>query len=213
MPIELWQGLLIPFAGTTLVRPASFLCETIWVRWYSVRSPALRRGSWWRLPSGACCCPQWSRPADMGRWSFVPAVAGFWLGILFLLGTGSADSASAPRQRGGRGHQKQSWKNNHADLGCGAAQYSGRNGGGRGLRRVALRRQRYHAGGGRWPFHWGSPFRTSRRRNHFHAPESGGILQIPFLSVRNAFRCSGAHRCDSDHPFWRGFWFRYCLTP
>lgn len=29
MPFELWQGLLIPFAGTTLGAPASFLCGTI----------------------------------------------------------------------------------------------------------------------------------------------------------------------------------------
>ena len=66
MPIELWQGLLTPFAGTTLGAACVFFCGTIWVRWYSVRSPALRRGSWWRLPSGACCCPRWSRQRTWG---------------------------------------------------------------------------------------------------------------------------------------------------
>ena len=29
--------------------------------------------------------PAMEQAADMGRWSFVPAVAGFWLGVLFLL--------------------------------------------------------------------------------------------------------------------------------
>ena len=30
--------------------------------------------------------PAMEQAADMGRWSFVPAVVGFWLGIFFLLG-------------------------------------------------------------------------------------------------------------------------------
>lgn len=30
--------------------------------------------------------PAMEQASDMGQWSFFPAVAGFWLGILFLLG-------------------------------------------------------------------------------------------------------------------------------
>ena len=30
--------------------------------------------------------PAMERAADMGKWAFVPAVIGFWLGVLFLLG-------------------------------------------------------------------------------------------------------------------------------
>ena len=37
-------------------------------------------------PIWSLLLPAMEQAADMGRWSFVPAVAGFWLGILFLLG-------------------------------------------------------------------------------------------------------------------------------
>ena len=104
--------------------------------------------------------------ADMGRWSFVPAVAGFWLGILFLLGL---DRLIPHLHRGSAEAEgiKAVLENNHADLGCGAAQVFRKDGGGRGLRRVALRRQRYHAGGA-LPF-GNSSFDIVLSLNGFHA--------------------------------------------
>lgn len=86
MPIELWQGLLIPFAGTTLGAACVFYMR-------NHLGAVLQRGltgfaagvmvaaSIWSL-----LLPAMERAADMGKWAFVPAVIGFWLGVLFLLG-------------------------------------------------------------------------------------------------------------------------------
>ena len=61
MPIELWKGLLIPFAGTALGAACVFFMRNSLSDLVQRRSPALRRVSWWRLPSGACCCLRWNR--------------------------------------------------------------------------------------------------------------------------------------------------------
>ena len=86
MPIELWQGLLIPFAGTTLGAACAFfmrnnLGEMVQRALTGFAAGVMVAASIWSL-----LLPAMEQAADMGRWSFVPAVAGFWLGILFLLG-------------------------------------------------------------------------------------------------------------------------------
>lgn len=121
MPFELWQGLLIPFAGTTLGAACVFfmrnnLSELVQRALTGFAAGVMVAASIWSL-----LLPAMEQASDMERWSFVPAVAGFWLGILILTGIGSADPAFASRQFRGRGRQKQSWKNNYADSGGGAA--------------------------------------------------------------------------------------------
>ena len=86
MPIELWQGLLIPFAGTTLGAACVFfmrnnLSELVQRALTGFAAGVMVAASVWSL-----LLPAMEQAADMGRWSFVPAVVGFWLGILFLLG-------------------------------------------------------------------------------------------------------------------------------
>ena len=86
MSIELWQGLLIPFAGTTLGAACVFfmrnnLSEMVQRALTGFAAGVMVAASIWSL-----LLPAMEQAADMGRWSFVPAVAGFWLGILFLLG-------------------------------------------------------------------------------------------------------------------------------
>ena len=86
MPIELWQGLLIPFAGTTLGAACVFfmrnnLGEMVQRALIGFAAGVMVAASIWSL-----LLPAMEQAADMGRWPFVPAVAGFWLGILFLLG-------------------------------------------------------------------------------------------------------------------------------
>ena len=86
MPIELWRGLLIPFAGTTLGAACVFfmrsnLGEMVQRALTGFAAGVMMAASIWSL-----LLPAMEQAADMGRWSFVPAVAGFWLGILFLLG-------------------------------------------------------------------------------------------------------------------------------
>ena len=86
MPIELWQGLLIPFAGTTLGAACVFfmrnnLGEMVQRALTGFAAGVMVAASIWSL-----LLPAMEQAADMGRWSFVPAVVGFWLGIFFLLG-------------------------------------------------------------------------------------------------------------------------------
>ena len=82
---SIWQGLLIPFAGTTLGAACVFFMK-------KELNPLVQRSltgfaagvmvaaSIWSL-----LIPAMEQSADMGSFAFIPAVAGFWLGILFLL--------------------------------------------------------------------------------------------------------------------------------
>ena len=86
MPFELWQGLLIPFAGTMLGAACVFfmrnnLSELVQRALTGFAAGVMVAASIWSL-----LLPAMEQASDMERWSFVPAVAGFWLGILFLLG-------------------------------------------------------------------------------------------------------------------------------
>lgn len=82
---ELLQGILIPFFGTTLgAACVLFMRKKL--------NPLLQRAltgfaagvmtaaSVWSL-----LIPAMEQQAPMGQWAFMPAVIGFWLGILFLL--------------------------------------------------------------------------------------------------------------------------------
>lgn len=85
MPIEVIKGICIPLLGTTLGSACVlFMKKSL--------HPALQRlligfaagvmaaASVWSL-----LIPSMDMTAAMGEWSFLPAVTGFWLGILFLL--------------------------------------------------------------------------------------------------------------------------------
>lgn len=78
-------GLLIPFLGTSLGAACVFFMKK------SMRAGTQRAltgfaagvmvaASVWSL-----IVPAIEQSADMGKWSFVPAATGFWLGVLFLL--------------------------------------------------------------------------------------------------------------------------------
>ena len=82
---EVMQGIWIPFLGTSVGAGCVFLMKA------GLR-PIVQRGltgfaagvmvaaSIWSL-----LVPAMEQAADMGEWAFIPAVAGFWMGILFLL--------------------------------------------------------------------------------------------------------------------------------
>ena len=85
MSLAVWQGVLLPFLGTTLgAGCVLFMKKSL--------NPMVQRGltgfaagvmvaaSIWSL-----LIPAMEQAEGMGSWAFVPAVAGFWLGILFLL--------------------------------------------------------------------------------------------------------------------------------
>ena len=82
---EVIQGILIPFLGTALgAACVLFMKNTLNILLQRVltgfAAGVMVAASIWSL-----LVPAMKQAADMGQWAFVPAVAGFWLGILFLL--------------------------------------------------------------------------------------------------------------------------------
>lgn len=82
---ELLAGILIPFAGTALGAGCVFfmrnnLNEMVQRVLTGFAAGVMVAASVWSL-----LIPAMEQASGMGRLAFVPAVAGFWLGILFLL--------------------------------------------------------------------------------------------------------------------------------
>lgn len=82
---EVIQGVLLPFIGTTLGAACVFVMRGA----FHIKAQRVLTGfaagimvaaSIWSL-----LVPAMEQAADMGRWAFLPAAMGFWLGILFLL--------------------------------------------------------------------------------------------------------------------------------
>lgn len=85
MRIELLYGILIPFLGTTLGAAGVFfmkkeLGEKVQKSLTGFASGVMVAASIWSL-----LIPAMEQSEGMGKLSFVPAAAGFWFGILFLL--------------------------------------------------------------------------------------------------------------------------------
>ena len=83
MQSSVLQGILLPFWGTSLGAACVFCLR-------SAPSAVLRRVVEGVAAGGMTAASVWSLLlpaidwADMGRWSFLPAAGGFWLGVLFL---------------------------------------------------------------------------------------------------------------------------------
>lgn len=85
MPVELIQGILLPFLGTFLGAGCVFfmggaLHPMVQRALTGFAAGVMVAASVWSL-----LIPAMEQAADMGRWAFFPAAAGFWLGVLFLL--------------------------------------------------------------------------------------------------------------------------------
>lgn len=83
--MEAVYGVLLPFLGTSLGAACVFgmrqgLSDGIQRGLTGFAAGVMTAASVWSL-----LIPAIDRSADLGTWSFVPAAAGFWLGILFLL--------------------------------------------------------------------------------------------------------------------------------
>lgn len=82
---QVWFGILIPFLGTSL--GAICVCFmkknmglTVQRAFSGFAAGVMVAASVWSL-----LIPALDQSEAMGRWSFIPAVVGFWIGILFLL--------------------------------------------------------------------------------------------------------------------------------
>lgn len=83
--IQTVQGLLIPFAGTTLGSACVFLLKKELNNQVQRALTGFAAGVMVAASIWSLLIPAMQDAAAMGRWAFVPAVVGFWLGILFLL--------------------------------------------------------------------------------------------------------------------------------
>ena len=86
MSVEIWKGLIIPFIGTTLGSACVFfmrksLSTSLQRALTGFAAGVMVAASIWSL-----LIPSMEQSADMKQWAFVPAVVGFWIGILFMLG-------------------------------------------------------------------------------------------------------------------------------
>ncbi len=85
MGFEVIQGILLPFLGTTLGAGCVFfmrktLHQSVQRALTGFAAGVMVAASIWSL-----LIPAMDQAAGMGTWAFVPAVVGFWLGVLFLL--------------------------------------------------------------------------------------------------------------------------------
>lgn len=85
MQIKVLEGFFLPFLGTSLGAACVFFMKrslNVMVQrgLTGFAAGVMVAASIWSL-----LIPAMEQSAFMGQWSFVPAVAGFWLGILFLL--------------------------------------------------------------------------------------------------------------------------------
>ncbi|MDD6245893.1 MAG: ZIP family metal transporter [Firmicutes bacterium] len=83
--MEAFYGILIPFLGTSLGAACVFfmrktLSERVQRALTSFAAGVMVAASVWSL-----LIPAIEESSAMGKWSFVPAASGFWIGILFLL--------------------------------------------------------------------------------------------------------------------------------
>ncbi|MDD6352164.1 MAG: ZIP family metal transporter [Lachnospiraceae bacterium] len=80
-----WTGILIPFLGTSLGSACVFflkneLKENVQRFMTGFAAGVMTAASVWSL-----LIPALEQASDMGRLSFIPAVIGFWAGVIFLL--------------------------------------------------------------------------------------------------------------------------------
>lgn len=83
--MEAFYGILIPFLGTSLGAACVFfmkraLSDSVRRALTGFAAGVMVAASVWSL-----LIPAIEQSADLGRWSFLPAAVGFWIGILFLL--------------------------------------------------------------------------------------------------------------------------------
>ena len=85
MTSEVIRGILIPFAGTSRGAAMVFFRKTSFPEQVSRALTGFAAGVMVAASIWSLLIPSMEQSAAMGIWAFVPAVIGFWVGILFLL--------------------------------------------------------------------------------------------------------------------------------
>ena len=110
MRINIFEGILIPFVGTTLGAACVFFMRTTFSKSVQRALTGFAAGVMVAASIWSLLIPAMKQSEKMGDLSFVPAVAGFWIGILFLLTLDhliphlhvGSDQAEGPKSRLGR---------------------------------------------------------------------------------------------------------------
>ena len=82
---DAFWGILIPFAGTALGSACVFFMKKELGRKVQRALTGFAGGVMVAASIWSLLIPAMNQCADQGRWAFLPAFIGFWLGILFLL--------------------------------------------------------------------------------------------------------------------------------
>ena len=82
---EVLQGILIPFLGTTFGSACVFFMKKSLDPMLQRALTGFAAGVMTAASVWSLLIPSMEQSEDMGKWAFVPAAFGFWLGILFLL--------------------------------------------------------------------------------------------------------------------------------
>lgn len=85
MTIETLQGVFIPFLGTALGSACVFFMKGNMNQMLQRALTGFAAGVMVAASVWSLLVPSMEQAAGMGNWAFVPAVVGFWIGILFLL--------------------------------------------------------------------------------------------------------------------------------
>ena len=85
MTTEILCGITIPFIGTTLGAACVFFMKNAMSDKVQRILTGFAAGVMVAASVWSLLIPSLEQAADMGKLSFVPAVVGFWFGILFLL--------------------------------------------------------------------------------------------------------------------------------
>ena len=83
--MEVFYGVLIPFLGTSLGAACVFFFKDALGDHMQCSLTGFAAGVMVAASVWSLLIPALEQSADLGRWAFVPAAAGFWIGILFLL--------------------------------------------------------------------------------------------------------------------------------
>ena len=85
MSIEVLSGLLLPFLGTTLGAACVFFMKQGMHPMVQRILTGFAAGVMVAASIWSLIIPAMDQAADMGKWAFLPAVVGFWAGILLLI--------------------------------------------------------------------------------------------------------------------------------
>ena len=83
MRINIFEGILIPFVGTTIGSACVFFMRTTFSKSVQRALTGFAAGVMVAASIWSLLIPAIKQSENMGTLSFVPAVVGFWIGILF----------------------------------------------------------------------------------------------------------------------------------